>query len=986
MTGMRATHINSQAGLLVPAIKVALRTVLLVVSWFPVASAAEEWRLLSRDAIPHAVRQVIDAAAATPVRTGSGPTVSASNAGDEDMPVAVAAMLEKLHMGRIKPLGASAGTGGGQGGRAESGLFDIHAGKLEAHSSSSLATDIQRRFSAAVSPGAANPVVKPSGFHILDVVRELQKLESPRDLRAADLAHLNVRVPLDALARLQETRDGLVDLGRRVPAAALPVLINLEKLIAQDFVVGILRDPTIATSPDGRAADGGEVRPAVEAGLIALGELSKLPNEAIDTPEPDPDKAGPYYNGISRKVRKLSDGGIEDEIAKRNAPCLDSAEWQPGKKCNIDEAATGRDVPGTDAVSEEAIKQRITDKMKDSAVNTVQQRIDSTLNRTTARLQDTVNQSLAAVADQVNVGIGRAFNEIKTQCNAEAETHATSGAEFSRQAAAVNIPSREYEDCDCWWSAGVKVGCHSCETSDSKIARANAQANKDTIEAKAKAETDTAEKFRQAAIQVMQKKNDLETSLSTIFSNAAVVIPATSAGMDGVESDDKTAAGDQASDRQLHPHAHSLIGHASAIDRVLRLSGLNTITLVATGVVDAAVGSDTGTLQEIMAIGTGAGIKDIDGLKDASVVTGAVNAAIGAGSEARQVAVSIGTNDEDQVVGPLKVTGAVTAAMNASIGASSQADMRIASIDGSLRTGGTSRYVVSAPTNAAVGHNTESVLYVGNLDGDIKGNLSFDLLSTAPVSAAIGSESRASLRVGNVGDKAAISGAFRGTIVQPAGTISTAIGYRSASQVGVANIDGQVRGAVAVDVTTGAVISAAIGAETLAISRIGELSPTASVGGPLALKTKTGLITTFAIGDKTTARSEIGVIDAAIGGSATLDIVAGEIMTGTVGVNTLAETIVGSVKAPVTGNVNISVSTGAINTFAVGLSNSGTIRSQTFVGNVLNEVNGPADIDVTITGNTMTLGIGLILNIPGLGSLDFSKNGCTMIGNIGKGC
>ena len=55
-------------------------------------------------------------------------------------------------------------------------------------------------------------------------------------------------------------------------------------------------------------------------------------------------------------------------------------------------------------------------------------------------------------------------------------------------------------------------------------------------------------------------------------------------------------------------------------------------------------------------------------------------------------------------------------------------------------------------------------------------------------------------------------------------------------------------------------------------------------------------------------------------------------------------------------------------------------------GNVLSGVNGPADIDVTITGNTMTLGIGLILDIPGLGSLDFSKNGCTMIGNIGKGC
>jgi len=958
-----------------------IRYVLLAATTLALTTAAvkadEAERLLGKVAMPAALRKVIDDNVGD--NKGKGPNVAGGGSGevsDDDMPAAVQVTLDKMHLRKLKLVGAEEHfreTGNSAG----SALFDIYSGRLEVRTENHLAADLEARLAHSFDAAIANPVIKPSGFHVLDVVNGLQKPDVPGSKNTIDMSRFNVRVPVDSLARLDEGRQRLADLEHLLPPDARSITQSLGKVIAPDFVVGIMKKSVSTTDDPGEAAIAAAVAaPSLDDGLHALDKLIALP---------DVQNGRRDFNGISSVVRRMTDGSIRTDTGDPTSGNTEVSSDIPDAGAvtgKVDAALASRDIKNIGA--------DLTQKLVDPAVNAMRQRIDATLNNATAGLSNTINQSLSDVAGKINSALDKAFSAIQTECKNQATTHSSKAADYQKQADAVDVPPVKYEDCqcrrcgDCLWT--YKCCCASCPTADSVKANADAQTKKDGLEAQAKAEGDTASKFNQAADQVMQKKNDVETSLNSVFADAAVTIPEiSSAGgqvADGGDSTgDKTAS---TSSQTTHPHGHSLIAHESALQHILKLSGTHLDNVVSTGAVNASVGNNAETVQAIATIGGGDGDKSFTGLSNTSIVTGAVNAAIGSDTQARQVIASVGTMDSDQTIMSLTTDNAVTAAVNAAIGASSQADMRIASVGGSITSGGNLKQVVSAPVNAAVGYNTESTMYIGNIDGNIAGSAKLTLVATAPVAAAIGGNSTAAVRVGNMGEKASINGSLNSTIVQPTGTVAASIGYNSTAEVGLGNIDGTVAGNASMSVTTGPVVSAAIGSSTVAVSRVGEVAPGVRIGGPLSMSALTGLVTTFSVGAGTTARSEVGVIDANVGGGANVNINIGEVITGTVGTNTFAETVVGSVKAPVSGKANISVNAGGINTFAIGLSNSHDIKSQTYIGSVLSAQSGDVNINVNTAG-VFTLGFGLVLDIPLLGTLDFSKDGCTKIGNVGSG-
>lgn len=935
------------------------------------ALADEASDLLGKAPLAPAVRKMIDTA---PVAATTAKLSVGSGDADEDLPDnAAIPSLDKLKLKRIKIVGQSS-AGGGDGGSAE-GLspIDIHAGRLEAH--------------ATVNLPGENPVIKPSGVHILDVVLALQKPapestdpSSPMDilnrLRKPDPQGPGVtpKIPDDAAGRLKEAQASLSDLGKLLPDDGRRIVDNINKAISPDAIKDppdllaklkeLVPEEPLLPDDDWRGEDfrkPGEL----DGNMRTLDDLlARLDIRSADPADPDADK----WAALRDKIKDLSPEEVPmkdlDDLIKRRTP---------------------GDGPTPRSISAEI------DNFTAKVEGRIKDRIDVATGQATEAIRSKVSGAVSNVSQKINDSLDKAFASLSDVCKQEGLKHKASADEYAKQAANVQVPPIQYEDCNCYrcskclWTS--HCCCASCPIPDTVKANADASAKKSALEGQAKSEEEQSKKFYAAADTVIVKKNEIETNLADLFSGvnrqiSSISLSPVAVEEGGDDSDGSSQPGGNAQPR--HPHGQSF-SDRHLVDRFLQILGDTNLTLVMVDNINASIGANATTIQRIAATGGGMGTKIVLSEMDTDMSMGAVNAAIGVNSLAQQIMESLGTDDSNQRVGRVRARRDVDGAINAAIGANTLADMRIASIGGSSPGGVDMATRVAGAVNAAIGYSSTATTWIGNLDGVVGGTSNIFTLSTGAVSAAIGASTESTIRLGNLAPTAKVGGNYRNRLVQPGGAIAAAIGYRSNSTVGLGNIDGTVQGNATVNVDSGPVISASIGGASTAINRMAELAPGVRVGGNLDLNVKALGITAFAVGASTTARNEVGVIDAPVTGNARIAVNVGEIVTGTVGVNTGASAVIGSIKAPVNGSADISVSAGGINTFAIGLSTDKTIRSDTYVGSVLQATNGPVKINVS-TGGIFTLGFGLVLDLGPLGTLDFSRQGCTQIGNIGSGC
>lgn len=305
--------------------------------------------------------------------------------------------------------------------------------------------------------------------------------------------------------------------------------------------------------------------------------------------------------------------------------------------------------------------------------------------------------------------------------------------------------------------------------------------------------------------------------------------------------------------------------------------------------------------------------------------------------------------------------------------------MIVSSLTGSVRGSFDATSAIISPINVSMGHDTQSTMHLGAWRGNVETKGTLFIQPTAALAATIGESTSATVRLASQhargrADALDISVTSEGSLAAP-------LGYRAKAYVEMGNVDGHV-GQGDISVFTGPVISAALGSRTVATNRVANLQEGNWVRGQYKNHAHTGALLAFSLGDDTRATNAIGSVEANVGGDAKIHITAGEVATGTVGERTLAETYIGSVLSNVTGDVDITIVVGAINTFAVGLSNSEDIYAKTYIGNVISP---QKDVDINVKmGGVFNLGYGLILDLEGLGTLDFSRQGCVSVGNLGR--
>jgi hypothetical protein len=777
--------------------------------------------------------------------------------------------------------------------------------------------------------------------------------------------------------------------------------------------------------PDAIKKPAGVDQPDPDA-IKKLAETNQPDPDAIKKPaetnQPDPDaikKSAGVDQPDPDAIKKLAETNQPDPDAIKKSAGIDQPDPDAIKKlAGVDQPdpdaikkLAGVDQPNPDAIKKLAgINQPDPDAIKKSAgvdqpdpdaikklAETNQPDPDAIkklaeINRPNASsvtdsLKEKLTASTSEVKGKIKDAIDNAFTQLKAACQTESDKHAASAATLNAQADGIN-PGRQYEThCEhtSFFYCGLSspCDCSTNETAASVKANNDADAQKADLHTQADRETNQANQYDGAVGKLTLQNNDVDANLDTIFSDSDTKISQSDQSDGSGESGGDSGSGTPRT--PTHPHGTSLADNNGVLlEHYLNITGDSIRTLSVTESVNAAIGMNAQVEQSLGAIGGGNGGKTFAGIKDTDITAGAVNAGIGSNSYARQVISSMGTVDDNQSVGSVTANRVVSLPINAAIGASSLADMRIASIGGSAQDVNMTS-TVAAPVNAAIGYNTTALMEIGNIDGIVTKSATSTVVSGAPINAAIGAQTTSTIRIGNLGTEGSIGGSYTGSIVQPVGTVSVGIGYQTNSLVSLGNVDGTVGGDANVTIITGPVVSAAIGSNTYAINRVGELAKDVRVGGALNITSTTGLMTAFALGYATTASNEVAVIDAPVTGSATINVNVGEIVTGTIGANTAANAAIGSIKAPVYGDANISVTALGINTFAIGYSDVGAISSQTYIGNVLQPVYGPANINV-VTGGVFTLGFGLVLDLGILGTLDFSRNGCTNIGNIGSGC
>ena len=538
-----------------------------------------------------------------------------------------------------------------------------------------------------------------------------------------------------------------------------------------------------------------------------------------------------------------------------------------------------------------------------------------------------------------------------------------------------------------WTSLWTKDECTQTAPNPKSVADNN------TAKAEKKTLNDEADADINAAKTIETKRDELKrtqggyTSKDTLpdyaFSGGDTV-----AGSDQNEENKKRSgkrAGAKAkrSEHQNNHHDPYALNHDSNKHRIIELSGGIDI-IIALEDINASIGYDSVAVQQIATVQG-----NVEGAPSYVVLTtrnDIINASIGDQSLARQMIDQLGSNNRDTIVpnGSVNFSGLSEGGLNASIGYNSVAYHLQSFVSGKFSGADVSSYS-GGFVNASIGDSTTSTLRLSVFEGDA-GSGKLDLLSAAAgvIVAAIGANSSAIFSAASA-DNVTTKQSVRMEVTAP-GAIAASIGSRTSAS----NLLGSAKDASAnqIDVKVTQVapaIAAAIGVGSEAHNAVAVLRPGVKVGGDWQAYVNYGQLTAFALGDRTTALNEIGVISADVSGDIRQNINVGAMLAGTLGINTEATNKIGNVEARVRGNVDTDINILDVNSLSLGLSigvGNESIYARTLIGNVFAET-GSVKKDISIYGPIVNLGVGLVIKIPAIGTLDLSHKGCVSIGNTG---
>jgi hypothetical protein len=838
------------------------------------------------------------------------------------------------------------------------------------------------------------------GANAADSLKSQDKL---RELGEPTLKNLNIRLPQGVEDRLSESREFLATLPTGSPDEA-----ELLK------VVTLRLDPDGMRNPDVSDIDGVVSRVDPRKDFFDLKDsLNKIlldpktpPESKVDVQSSlkrlddiGPDLISPdTLSEVAESVKSLSFLNDSDPI--NAAVDADKATETSGRLENIQDISVN-----TSKVDE--IKERVNEIKEKISVSAIQETVQTSfLARTASRsfalddLDVTIQGAETQVEKAVGEGLDKAFSGLAANLRGKADASNATSSEFQRQANAVTIPPVSYADCNChtekkscgkclWaWKCCSETTCAQCPTADSLQAHTDAIAKQQTLQGQANTSKTEGQQFQAGADEVVARKagilNDVAISLSTqpiIIQSAgsSYMVDTDPEGESETAPTQQVSSGPRGSSQSLGIHQSTVTAHR------LEIQGGVIENLLATRVLNAAVGQDAYASQELGTLGSGEGLKKLGGVNlYLDTYTGLLNAAVGLRSRSEQFVGNVGAFDADQMTGVISGSRNVAAALSASVGNNSASYQRMFGLEGNV---GNITFVglSAAPLSASIGDSTTSIMELGNVDGDVIGSSNITLTSTGAIGAAIGSRSNSSVRLGNLYSGGKVSGNYMNTNTT-GGALAASVGYNSEAILDIGNIYGIVDGNSKVSATTGVALVASIGGDTHAIARVATIRPNTRVTGSSNINVTTGLLTGFALGYNTTSLTEIGVVgdgnSMQVTGNVDINITTGEIITGNVGVNTLAETVIGSVHGSQTGDIDIDILLGGVNTFAIGLSNEGNIYSKTYVGNFLGAGQG-GKISVN-AGAIYNLGFGLVLDLGILGTLRLVEQGCVNMGNRGQ--
>ena len=882
----------------------------------------------------------------------------------------------------------------------------IRALKLDAQRSSSLT--LQQSSKSGSSPliepvtskeGKGSIGIKTPGQHILDSVsvksadtQEITeaKVFAPRRIGDRKLSGETLPASVQArLAALNESAAGPADIESRVKNIATTIatsigseLVNEKKDDPEgEATAGVSQKSQEITENTSEIAGVLSKGPATDS--LEESESSSSGGEGLEPMIPSADtgetiETESLEDRLRDKGEEVKDKGeeTEDGLAHTEQELRDKGEGIKDK---------GEEIEDGLAHKEQELRSK-GDEIKDGLSQTEQEIRDKLRGKTTEQFSsadETIN-------DRVEAGVQSGLSALSDELTEQADNYKAVGQEKRKEANDVSVPPVT-KDCvkkeRKWTSVWTKEEC--TEEADNP----QSVADHEKAVAKKKRLNEEADADFYAANKILAKRDELNRTDGGYKSEDALAGYSVGASdpASGGKEEDASGSRDSATinrDSSGHVHSHHdpyAFNHQGSKHRVLELADVIESALIANQDVNASIGYNTEAIQQIASVqGNISGFPNIM-ILPLTTRSEIINASIGSYSHARQMIDQLGVSNRDTTVpqGHVEFAGVSIGGVNAAIGYDSAA-FHVQGLVAGHFTDATVTSFSGGFVNASIGSKTLSDLRLSSFEGEtVQGGL--DLLSGAVgvIVAAVGSDSSATYHAAAATD-VRTTGNVKMHAVTP-GAIVAAVGANTTASTLIASASNSQ--AQSIDVSVGQVLPsvvATIGYKSEAHNAVAVMRPNVKVDGDWKADIIFGQLTAFSLGDDTRAINEIGVIADNVSGTVEQNIGVGVMVAGTLGLHTEATNKIGNIEASVNGDVESTITIGDINTLSMGFTAGRVdqpIYARTLVGNVFSET-GAVKRDITV-GAITNIGIGLIIDLGILGTLDLSHKGCVSIGNIG---
>lgn len=263
---------------------------------------------------------------------------------------------------------------------------------------------------------------------------------------------------------------------------------------------------------------------------------------------------------------------------------------------------------------------------------------------------------------------------------------------------------------------------------------------------------------------------------------------------------------------------------------------------------------------------------------------------------------------------------------------------------------------VAGSITAALGDEATATTFVGDIgdtaDTRVGGQVDELIIAPGIISASLGYNTASDVRIAD------IDGTVGGKLnrqVNTVGVLSAAIGGDSYSTVSIANIDGHVTNSARQDATVVGALAAAVGGNTSATVRMANLGEGVTVGSLDQRIIQATPAIAAAIGYDSDALISVGQIDADVTGDLKQHITLGSVIAAAVGADTQTNIRIGDVTHKVTGDLTQTITIGDVTNIAIGANT----QANTDVGVIAAPVTGDVNMNIN-TGviTTATVGVG----------------------------